>query len=291
MVDDDNRSTVSSYLSAGTSAASYRNVPNSAPAPPRNFKLPEYWSHAPDLWFARAEFRFEVVGVTEERDKFAHVVEALTYDSLKMVKDLMLSPPKFQPYQALKARLLLATQLTPVQMAEKLMKAPDLGDRRPSQLLAALLEYCPQGEENTALFRAAYLMRLPADIRGHLDGMEHSDLKELAAKADRHWCNRPSSAAATAAMVPEPADQPAESSDVVAAINNQKQRGGGSGAGQGSGQGGSQNGGHGGGQSGGQSKRWRKKKNAFICDRHRKFGKDCFVCEAPNSCAFSKSGN
>ena len=114
------------------------------------------------------------------------MVEALNFQLLKMVKDLMMAQPLYKPYQALKARLLLATQLTPIQMAKKLMKAADLGDRWPSQLLVSLLEFCPPGEENTALFRASFLMRLPANIRDHLDGLEYRDLKDMAAKADRH---------------------------------------------------------------------------------------------------------
>jgi hypothetical protein len=39
------------------------------PAPPsastHNIKLPEFWAHAPAMWFARAECRFEMLGVAE----------------------------------------------------------------------------------------------------------------------------------------------------------------------------------------------------------------------------------
>jgi hypothetical protein len=40
-------------------------------------KLPDFWPHAPGIWFARAELRFEVSGVTAERHKFAYTVDAL----------------------------------------------------------------------------------------------------------------------------------------------------------------------------------------------------------------------
>ncbi len=124
------------------------------------------------MWFYRVE-----------RDKFAHVVDALSYDELRLVKDLMMAPPAVNPYSTLKDLILLAMQLTPVQMAMKLMAAPDMGDRGPSHLLAALMEFCPPGEENTAFYRAAFILRLPPDIRAHLNSLESSDLKELAAKA------------------------------------------------------------------------------------------------------------
>ncbi len=33
-----------------------------------NFKLPEFWPHAPAMWFARAQFHMEVAGISAERD-------------------------------------------------------------------------------------------------------------------------------------------------------------------------------------------------------------------------------
>ncbi len=112
----------------------------------------------------------------------------------------MMVPLAERPFSLLKERLLLATQLTPVQIADRLMKMPELGDRRPSQMLAAMLEFCLPGEEDKALFRVEYLSRLPADIRGHLDGLETGNLKELAARADRHWANGRGAIAPVAAV-------------------------------------------------------------------------------------------
>jgi hypothetical protein len=74
-----------------------------------------------------------------------------------LVEDLVEAPPAVQPYTILKERLLMAHQLSPTQKAIKLMNAPDLGDRRPSQLLADLLQDCPPGEQGTAFFRGAFL--------------------------------------------------------------------------------------------------------------------------------------
>ena len=70
-------------------------------------------------------------------------------------------------------------------------------------MLAAMLEFCLSGfsgEEGTAFFRAAYLSRLPADIRGHLDGLQTGDLKDLAARADRQWANGRGAIAPVAAL-------------------------------------------------------------------------------------------
>jgi len=276
--DDDSASTVSTYVSrVDWEQPRMEQIKHTTP---RGFKLPEFWPHAPQLWFCRAEFRFEVVGVTSQREKFAHVVEALPYDSLKIVKDLLVSPPTYQPYQALKDRLLLATQLTPIQMAEKLMKEASLGDRRPSQMLASLLEFCPPGEENTALFRASFLMRLPSDIRGHLDGREDGDLKELAAKADRHWCNKPGAAAAVAAAV-SAMEEEDSGPEVVAAVGGsqykrRKQKKGGQ----------SGHSAAGGGEKPKQD--WSGLVKINICKRHQQFGTRCYNCADPAGCQFEK---
>ena len=85
------------------------------------------------------------------------MVDALSYDALKLFKDLMMAPPAVNPYSTLNDRILLAMQLTVVQMAMKLMAASDIEDRRPSHLLAALMEFCPLGEENMVFFRADFI--------------------------------------------------------------------------------------------------------------------------------------
>jgi hypothetical protein len=59
---------------------------------------------------------------------------------------------------------------------------PALGGRKPSELMAAMLETCPRGEEKTNLFTCIFLQRLPWEIR------------VLLAKADtrtrRRWPHR-----------------------------------------------------------------------------------------------------
>ena len=59
---------------------------------PRNqqrCRLPDFWPSNPVLWFARAEFNFEVSGVITEREKFMHAANALSYDALTLVADLV----------------------------------------------------------------------------------------------------------------------------------------------------------------------------------------------------------
>jgi hypothetical protein len=163
-------------------------------------KLPDFWPHAPGIWFARAELHFEVSNVIHERQKFAYTVDALPYETLCHVVDLVEASPAFNAYTVLKERLMLAHQLTPIEKAMKLMEQPHLGDRRPSQLLADLLQVCPPGEQNTAFFKGAFISRLLAELCAHLTNVEATDLKELAQRADQLWAThrRPSPLAAVA---------------------------------------------------------------------------------------------
>ena len=247
-------------------------------------KLPEFWPNNPVLWFARAEFNFEVAGVVTEREQFMHTANALPYDALTLVADLVTQPPVVQPYQRLKERLLLSHQLTTVQMAEKILDMPELGDRGPSQLLAAMMEFCPEGEVNTAFFRASFLCRLPKEIRVLLMDEVRGDLKDLAIRADALYQHHKS---ATVAMLDTAVD--AELAEAVASLavksgkgkfNGSKKTsnnsGGGSGGGANSGSGG------GAASEGGKS--------YFICDKHWRYGGKAYRCDAPSKCQW-QTGN
>lgn len=232
-----------------------------------NVRLPEYWGAAPEIWFARVELRFELCGITTQREKFAHVVNALTQEATRLVTDLIISPPAARPYTILKERLLLAHQLTPVQKAMKVMSMPALGDRRPSQLLADMLEYCPTEEEGSSFFRAAFIQRLPAELQVLLDGVEDGDLKDLATKADKLWAiRRPTAwhmAAVTAAFAEEETD-----SSTIAAV---KQGGRGKAPAKTA-------------VTDGLKKRTRM---FSICYKHMKFGAAAYQCDDPVNCKWT----
>jgi hypothetical protein len=64
---------------------------------------------------------------------------------------------------------------------------PPLGSRKPSEMMAAMLETCPRGEEKTNLFACIFLQRIPREIRVLLARVDHKDPKELAKQADELW--------------------------------------------------------------------------------------------------------
>ena len=160
-------------------------------------KLPDFWPNNPTLWFSRAEFNFEVTGIVDQRQKFMYIANALPYDSLTLVLDLVMSPPAVDPYASIKDRLLISHKMTSVQIAEKVLDMPSLGDRRPSQLLAAMLEFCPEGESDTSFFRASFFRRLPKEIRVLMADEVNGNLKEMAIRADELFQHHRSSVMAT----------------------------------------------------------------------------------------------
>ena len=174
---------------------------------------------------------------------------------------------------------MVAHQLSAVQKATKVLAMPPLGDRRPSQMLADLLEFCPTGEENTFFFRAAFMQRLPAELQVLLDGTEDGDLKQLAQKADKLWSIRRPADTAVSAVT----QQEEEDSEWVAAVQHNKKKEWGEkkhNTGSSSGSGGRTSGSHGG--NGGR----RPPKMFTVCYRHMKFGAAAYKCDDPASCTY-----
>ena len=144
-------------------------------APPRfrDIKLPSFWSDKPASWFALAESHFRTHGNTGEQAKFDQLVGALSKESIGWVLDLIEVPPLFTPYTQLKTRLLEAHQLTDYQKVDQLLKMESLGARRPSELLAAMLEACPRSQETNIFFTHLFLCRLPAELHIMLGEDDH----------------------------------------------------------------------------------------------------------------------
>ena len=159
---------------------------NDGPSPACSLRLPTFWSDTPASWFAMAECQFHLRRVSDERDKFCVLVAALTKESIRLVTNIVENPPE-APYTELKRVLLSSHQLTDFQRVEKLHQVEALGGRKPSELLAVMLEICPRGQEDNLFFQFLFLQRLPRELRIMLADDDHKDLRKLAEKADRLW--------------------------------------------------------------------------------------------------------
>ncbi len=189
-----------------------------------------FWPQAPALWFAQAECTFAVKRVVAQFDRYCHVVAALPHESIRLVADIVEGEPSETPYDDIKQRLVASHQLSDFQKAERLFQMPALGARKPSELMAAMLETCPRGEEKTNLFACIFLQRLPREIRVLLAKADHKDPKTLATQADELWALHDTSNGGGGVAAVQESD-----SDFVAAISGDRRRGGGSARGRGRG--------------------------------------------------------
>jgi hypothetical protein len=197
--------------------------PPPPPQQPGQVKLAAFWPQAPALWFAQAECTFAVKRVTAQFDRYCHVVAALPHESIRLVANIVEGKPSETPYDDIKQRLVASHQLSDFQKAERLFQMPALGGRKLSELMAAMLETCPRGEEKTNLFACIFLQRLPREIRVLLAKADHKDPKTLATQADELWAlHNTSNSGGGVAAVQESSD-----SDFVAAISGDRRRGGG----------------------------------------------------------------
>jgi hypothetical protein len=234
-----------------------------------DIKLPDFWAHAPALWFSRAECIFTLRHVEDEVTKYCSVVACLPHDVLRQVADLLDISKLVTPYQQLKERLMSAHELTPIQRAERVMQMPDLGGQKPSQLLAAMLEWCPRGEETSSFFIAAFLRRLPNELRILLGHDDFSDLKAISQKADALWqlCPRGDPLASVTATAVGLEDGAADTA--VAGVGQRPTKG----------------------RSAGQAakKKASGKGNIIYCWKHHQFGSKAYNCADPATCMWAEN--
>jgi hypothetical protein len=107
-----------------------------------------------------------------------------------------------------------------MQRAKKLFPMPALGSIRPSDLMAAMFEYCPPGEETSELFKALFLTRLPPEISVLLEPKEYRDLKQLATHPYQKWLTLEARQRVTTATVQPDMLVEEEQADPVAAVGN-----------------------------------------------------------------------
>jgi hypothetical protein len=116
-----------------------------------SFRLPEFWAEAPGNWLAMAESQFLLRCVTSNIDKFCHMLMALPKTSYRMISHLVTQSPAEDSYVQLKATLMSHHELSDYQRVDMLSRMKPLGGRKPSdfELLAAMLELCPQGQHTS----------------------------------------------------------------------------------------------------------------------------------------------
>jgi hypothetical protein len=154
----DNEPTNASTASVGLSTEAPAFAP---PMVGGNLRLLEFWPENPRGWFAMAEAQFMLRRVTSSVDRYCHVLTTLPRSSYRLILRLVEDVPSKKSYTMLKEALMQAHQLSDYQRMELLSKVELLGSRKPSDLLAAMIELCPRQHLDSPFFLYFFLQRLP----------------------------------------------------------------------------------------------------------------------------------
>lgn len=147
-------------------------------------KLPEFWKAEPEMWFAQAEAQFILANVTKDDTKFYHIVAKLEQSVICHITDLVSNPPEQDKYKKIKERLISRFAMTPETRLERLLGSSDLGDMRPTHLLAKMQEMATGLNVNEDLLKMLFLQRMPQHIRPVLT-ISDGTLPKLAEMADK----------------------------------------------------------------------------------------------------------
>nr|VZI11562.1 unnamed protein product [Spirometra erinaceieuropaei] len=147
--------------------------------------LPDFWQHAPELYFSRIEAIFHSAKITRETDKFNKLVEALPPTILSQVQTLLRDPPTDAPYTKLEAELLRLTSVIDRQRYHALVKEEALDDRKPSELLRRMRSLVGNMKIDDKFFKEMFLERLPTSVQTILaSGSDDLEISKLAEMAD-----------------------------------------------------------------------------------------------------------
>jgi hypothetical protein len=151
-------------------------------------KLPDFWVKDPKMWFSQAEAQFRRARITAETTMYDYILMKLPEDVVMSVRALVSAieadPVKQeQSYTLMKEALLGSYGKTKWQMAYALLDHPDLGDRRPSAMMAEMLALRFETSAPDSLFLALFLRRLPAAIRDHLAAANHETVAAMSTHA------------------------------------------------------------------------------------------------------------
>lgn len=147
-------------------------------------KLPEFWKSDPAMWFAQAEAQFALAGITQDTTMFHHIVAKIDQSVICHIADLVKNPPATDKYDAVKLRLISRFELTPQSRLERLLSSCDLGDLRPTHLLAKMQELSAGLNVDESLLKMLFLQRLPVNIRAVLS-IHDGTLAKIAEMGDK----------------------------------------------------------------------------------------------------------
>ena len=130
---------------------------------PAKVKLPAFWPSDAAAWFELAETALNRLNAHGSLKRYEYVLMALPEDVLEKLRSV--AHTAADPYGLLKSRLVELFTPSVMERLNSIIWQPELGGRRPSELMEAMLALLPPGEQPGLLFKAHFLHRLPSDMR------------------------------------------------------------------------------------------------------------------------------
>nr|VZI44158.1 unnamed protein product [Spirometra erinaceieuropaei] len=151
-----------------------------------NFTSPDFWPHAPELYFIGTESAFYSANVTKELAKYHKLVAVLPASAISQIQSLLSNPLADVPYSTLKAEILRLNSMSDRQRYHQLLKEESLGDRKPSERLRRMLSLLGDMQVDDKFVTKILLERLLADVQRILaSGPQELTVSQLAEIADR----------------------------------------------------------------------------------------------------------
>jgi hypothetical protein len=152
-------------------------------------KLADFWVSDPDVWFLQTEAEFGRARIVVSRTKYQYVLPRLPEAVAVSMRSLLqrIDNDTQDAYEQLKAGLLHKYGKSKWQRGFAIIDHPDIGDRRPSQLMSDMLALLPAENVPDTLFLCHFLRRLPVSMRDHLAAADCNTAEEMATYADRLW--------------------------------------------------------------------------------------------------------
>ena len=138
----------------------------SGPSLPANVKLPPFYATRRAAWFELEESTFNRLNPQGSLLQYKFVLMVLQEDILEKLRSVMMvAGTVADPYGLLKYCLVELFTPSVMEHLNSIIWQPELGGRRPSELMEALLALLPPGEQPGLLFKGHFLHHLPSDMR------------------------------------------------------------------------------------------------------------------------------
>ena len=157
--------------------------------------LPKFWENDVSLWFLMVEDIFSMRKIDSECQRHELLLSSLDLRHLQRVEHVLLDLDPVFPYSYLKAALIKIFNQTEEHKLDQLLHACELGDRKPTELLAEMRKLLGT-EGSPVLLKKLFMDRLPSSVRRVLVAGPIDNLDDVARRADRVFAEDRSSTSA-----------------------------------------------------------------------------------------------